>query len=121
MKDQLPDWMKEFPGAITVCDREGNILYMNQKSCKTFEMYGGEKLLGENLAGCHPEPARSRLKELLNAGRLNTYTIEKQGIKKIVYQSPWYIKGEYMGIVELSLEIPFELQHFSRDQPDLPC
>jgi hypothetical protein len=32
----LNDWIKVFNGAITVCDREGIILSMNEKSCKTF-------------------------------------------------------------------------------------
>ncbi len=44
----------------------------------------------------------------------NVYTIEKNGIKKLIYQSPWYENGEYAGFVELSLEIPFELPHFVR-------
>jgi hypothetical protein len=121
MINQMPDWIREFPGAITICDKEGIILYMNEKSCKTFEKDGGALLIGKNLADCHPEPSRSLVKELLISAKLNVYTIEKAGIKKIVYQSPWYVKSEYMGIVEMSLEIPFEMPHFIRKQPDLPC
>ena len=40
--------------------------------------------------------------------------IEKKGIKKFVYQSPWYQEGQYAGFVEFVLEIPFELPHFVR-------
>ena len=40
--------------------------------------------------------------------------IEKNGVKKIIYQSPWYKEGEYAGFVELSLEIPLEMPHFIR-------
>jgi hypothetical protein len=43
----------------------------------------------------------------------NVYTIEKNGVKKLIYQSPWYYNGEYAGFVELSLEIPFEMEHCS--------
>ena len=44
----------------------------------------------------------------------NVYTIEKNGLKKLIYQSPWYQNGAYAGFIELSLEIPFELPHFVR-------
>ena len=63
---------------------------------------------------CHPEPARAKTERLLAAREKNVYTIEKNGVKKLIYQSPWYRNGEYAGFVELSLEIPFELPHFIR-------
>ncbi|MBI5020692.1 MAG: PAS domain-containing protein [Ignavibacteriales bacterium] len=107
-------WVNEFPGAVTVCDENGIILEMNEKAIKTFESDGGAKLIGTNLIECHPEPSRSKLIELLKTQRRNVYTIEKNGIKKIIYQSPWYTDGKYSGLVELSLEIPFELPHFVR-------
>jgi hypothetical protein len=44
----------------------------------------------------------------------NAYTIEKNGIKKLIYQTPWYENGVYQGFVELSLEIPFEMKHAVR-------
>ncbi|MDD5503070.1 MAG: diguanylate cyclase [Candidatus Thermoplasmatota archaeon] len=108
------DWVKEFPGAVTVCDRDGIILEMNEKACKTFAKDGGAALVGKNVLGCHPEPAKSKLKGMLSAGKSNVYTIEKSGVKKLIYQSPWYENGKYMGFVELSLEIPFEMPHFVR-------
>ena len=109
-------WVQEFPGAVTVCDRNGIILAMNDKSVRTFENSGGAALIGSNLYDCHPEPSRTRLQELIQAGRTNVYTIEKKGIKKLIYQSPWYENGAYRGFVELSLEIPFEMPHFVRDE-----
>ena len=107
-------WVQEFPGAVTVCDRDGIILAMNDKSVRTFENSGGAALIGSDLFACHPEPSRTKVKELLSAGRPNVYTIEKNGIKKLIFQSPWYKDGQYAGFVELSLEIPFELPHFLR-------
>jgi transcriptional regulator with PAS, ATPase and Fis domain len=107
-------WVQEFPGAVTVCDRDGVILAMNDKSARTFESDGGAALIGSNLLACHPELSRTKVKELLASGRPNIYTIEKKGIKKLIYQSPWYEKGVYSGFVELSLEIPFEIPHFVR-------
>ena len=88
---------------------------MNDKSCETFEKDGGKKLIGHNLMDCHPEPAKLKLAELLETQRKNVYTIEKDGKKKLILQSPWFEKGIYKGIVELSLEIPFEIPHFIRD------
>jgi PAS domain S-box-containing protein len=114
MKSADRNWFKEFPSAITVCDKEGIIIYMNDKSCKTFEKDGGEKLIGTNVLDCHPEPSRTKLKKMLSEGKTNSYTIEKNGIKKIIHQSPWFEKGAYSGFVELSIEIPLTMPHFKR-------
>jgi hypothetical protein len=109
-----PDWYTEFPGAITICDPSGIILEMNRKSEMTFAADGGRSLIGTNVLDCHPEPARSKLLHLLQSGERNVYTIEKNGIRKLIYQSPWYDDGAYAGFVELSLEIPAEMPHFVR-------
>ncbi len=112
----MPDhsWIKEFPGAVTVCDAQGVILEMNDKAVKTFQAQGGASLIGCNLMDCHPQPAQVKLGRLLEAGQRNVYTIEKNGVKKLIYQSPWYQDGQYAGFVELSLEIPPEIPHFVR-------
>lgn len=107
-------WIKEFPAAVTVCDADGIILEMNDKAARTFEKDGGYKLVGSNMLDCHPDPARSKVERLLAAREKNVYTIEKNGVKKMIFQSPWYQNGEYAGFVELSLEIPFEMEHFIR-------
>jgi transcriptional regulator with PAS, ATPase and Fis domain len=107
-------WIKEFPAAITVCDAEGILLEMNDKAAKTFEKDGGRKLIGSNMLDCHPNVARTKTERLLAVRAKNVYTIEKNGVKKLIYQSPWYHNGEYAGFVELSLEIPVELPHFIR-------
>ena len=107
-------WVKEFPGAITVCNADGIILEMNDKAARTFEKDGGASLVGRNMLDCHPEPARGKTERLLAARQKNVYTIEKNGIKKLIFQSPWYKDGQYSGFVEISLEIPFELPHFVR-------
>jgi len=107
-------WDKEFPGAITVCDTQGKIIFMNDRALRMFAKDGGGELLGQNLLDCHPEPSRTKLRHLLESGEANTYTIEKKGIKKLIHQSPWYQDGAYAGLVELGLEIPLELPHFLR-------
>ena len=107
-------WVKGFPGEVTVCDRSGIIVDMNDQSIEAFAEDGGEKLIGANILDCHPEPARSKLLEMMASERANIYTIEKNGVKKLIYQTPWYKNGEYAGFVELSLPIPFEMPHFIR-------
>jgi PAS domain-containing protein len=108
------DWIKSFPAAITVCDIQGIILEMNDKAIDVFREDGGEKLLGTNLLNCHPEPARAQLQTMLKTQKPNYYTIEKRGIRKLIYQVPWYQNGIYAGFVELSLPIPNEMPHFIR-------
>ncbi|GAB4480661.1 MAG: hypothetical protein OHK0031_01990 [Anaerolineales bacterium] len=108
------NWLKEFPAAVTVCDPDGILLEMNDKAAQTFASDGGYALIGKNMLDCHPAPARVKAERLLAARQKNVYTIEKRGIKKLIYQSPWYQNGQYAGFVELSLEIPFELPHFLR-------
>ena len=108
------DWIKEFPAAVTVCDENGNLLAVNDKAAKTFEKDGGSNLIGCNMLDCHPEHARIKTEALLAGREKNVYTIEKNGIKKLIYQSPWYCDGQYAGFVELSLEIPFDMPHFIR-------
>ncbi|RPI21464.1 MAG: diguanylate cyclase [Chloroflexota bacterium] len=107
-------WIKEFPGSITVCDREGIILAMNDKSALTFEEQGGATLIGQNVLDCHPEQARAKLKAMIDGQQKNIYTIEKKGVKKLVYQVPWYRDGAYAGFVEVILEIPEQMPHFIR-------
>lgn len=108
-------WIKEFPAAITVCNTEGIILEMNDKSAKTFEKDGGYALVGKNLLECHPDPARGKLERLMDGRQKNVYTIEKNGFKKLIYQSPWFKDGKYAGFVEISFEIPTEMPHFIRN------
>jgi transcriptional regulator with PAS, ATPase and Fis domain len=114
MKTPKHTWVKEFPGAIMVCDPQGIILEMNDKSEKTYEEDGGLALIGKNVLDCHPEPARGKLERMLEERQTNIYTIEKNGVKKLIYQAPWFEDGEYAGFLEMSVEIPFELPHFVR-------
>lgn len=110
------DWIKGFAGAVTVCDTEGRILEMNDKSREVFAAHGGAALVGTNVLDCHPEPSRSKLAAMMRERRENVYTIKKNGRKKLIYQTPWYRDGAYAGFVELALEIPWDLPHFDRDK-----
>ena len=111
---QIPAMAKELSFAITVCDTEAIILYMNDRSISTFQKYGGADIIGTNLFDYHHGTSGVKLRELLDTQTKNAYTIEKNGIKKMIYQSPWLKDGEFAGLIELSLEIPMEMEHFVR-------
>ena len=107
-------WFADFPAAITICDRDGKILAMNAKAGQTFAKEGGRELIGRNVLDCHPGAARRKLQDMLRDGAVNACTIEKNEVKKLIYQAPWYDGGELAGIVEIALELPGEIPHFIR-------
>jgi len=108
------DWVLEFPGAVTVCDANGVITAMNDEAARVFAEDGGRSLIGKNVLACHPEPARTKLAEMMSEKLPNAYTIEKAGVRKLIYQSPWTVNGSFRGFVELSFRIPADLPHFTR-------
>lgn len=110
----MENWKDGVDFAITVCDTDGITLEMNAKSRATFAKSGGGELVGKSLVDCHPEPAKTKLKSLLAEPRVNAYTIEKNGVKKLIYQAPWTKDGKFAGLVELSLVIPADMPHFVR-------
>ena len=107
-------WLDGMEVAITVCDREGVIVYMNEQAARTFAADGGKALLGKKLWECHPEAANEKIRRLMAAEAANSYTIEKKGVRKLVHQAPWHENGEFAGMVEFSLVIPSSLPHFVR-------
>ncbi|MCU0291651.1 MAG: PAS domain-containing protein [Thermoanaerobaculaceae bacterium] len=107
-------WVDELPAAVTVTDREGRITAMNRRAATTFASEGGLELLGTDVFACHPEPSRSKLKELYATAAPNHYTISKAGQKKVIHQLPWFVDGELAGFVEISIPIPETLPHFDR-------
>lgn len=108
IRNDLPEWIHSIDVSITVCDENGIILFMNHKSATTFQKHGGFGLLGKNLFDCHPEPASGKLRELLKSGKSNAYTVESDGRRKMICQTPWVRDGYFAGLVELSIDLPDE-------------
>ncbi|MDR2085014.1 MAG: diguanylate cyclase [Bacteroidales bacterium] len=106
----MSNFFDELNIAITVCNTDGKVLWMNDKS----KSVNKGDFVGQSLLDCHPEPAKTKLLELLDNHNTNAYTIEKGDVKKLIYQTPWFENGEFAGYVELSIEIPFEMPHFVR-------
>lgn len=73
------NWFKEAEISLTVADKEGKIIYMNDLANLTFAKYGD--LIGRSLYECHSENSNSKIKLMLKEGSSNIYTIEKLGKK----------------------------------------
>lgn len=107
-------WAEEMNCAVTVCDTEGKILFMNKKSRDTF--CKGETMVGQSLIPCHSQRSLDIQKELLETGGVNAYTITKKGQKKMIYQTAWKEDGIVKGLVEISMVIPADMPHYDRDK-----
>ena len=105
----MHNWSKSLQVALTVCDKNGVIVEMNERSAKYFADQGGWSLLGRSLLDCHSEPARSQIKDMLVNPRSNTYIVEKRGARHLIHQSPWYDNGQLGGYVEFIVEVGDEI------------
>ena len=107
-------WSDQFEGAVTICNRDGIVTYMNETSKKQFAKEGGADLIGKNLLNCHSEESRMKLIGMLESPSTNIYTIEKAGVKKIINQSPYYENGVFSGMIEISFVLPEPMAHHIR-------
>ncbi len=108
------NWAENAQAAITVCNEDAIIIFMNKKARQVFSGRG-ENLIGSSLYDCHNEKSAEKIKELLQEGSTNNYTISKNGIKKMIHQQAWFKEdGSVGGLTEISFEIPEEMPHFVR-------
>lgn len=111
----VPDWAFRMNCAVTVADADCNIIYMNERSRQTFANRGGADLIGHNLMEYHNENSKAIIRRLLAEGGTNAYTIEKEGVKKMIFQTAWKDdEGKVAGLVELSMILPDHLPHYIR-------
>jgi len=110
----LEDFLGAVDGAITVCDADFRLLYMNEKSKATFGGPEGAPAIGDSLAGCHKPASLEKMKAILAEGEPNVYTISKGGVRKLIWQAPWTKDGAVAGLVEISLPLPASMPHYDR-------
>ena len=106
------DYFKNLNLAITVCDKDGNVLYQNDSS---IDVNGDTR--GKNLMDCHNENSKKIIHHLIDEADTNAYTISKKGKKKLIYQTPWYEDDATQtvgGLIEFSIIIPEDMPHFDR-------
>ncbi len=115
MEKIIPDWAYGMNCAVTVADADCNIIYMNERSRLTFANRGGADLIGHNLMDYHNDNSKAIIRRLLAEGGTNAYTIEKEGVRKMIFQSAWRDEqGKIAGLVELSMIIPENMPHYVR-------
>lgn len=108
------DFLDQIDVSITACDTKGTAIYMNAGANEVFASAGGYDLIGKNLADCHPGESGERFQRLLGSQKLQAYTIEKAGKRKLIYQVPMFREGQFVGYVEFSLPMPEQVPHFVR-------
>ena len=79
------DFFKGINIAVTVSDKNGNVIYQNDSS---IEVNGDAR--GRNLEQCHNSKSWEMICHMLKEDVSNVYTISKKGKKKLIYQTPWY-------------------------------
>jgi transcriptional regulator with PAS, ATPase and Fis domain len=110
------DWIRGFPVALVICDRKGMLTYLNDAAAAMYAPFGGYALLGKSVFdGCHKQQASNdKMIEIMETRKPHTYSIERDGVKRLIHQMPHIIDDEVIGIVELAIVIPFEMPHFVR-------
>lgn len=97
--------------AATVCDREGIVLYQNDRAIKR----DGD-VMGKNLFNCHGEKAGAMIRHMMDAGATNTYQIIRHGKHKLLHQTPWFdAEGAVAGLIELAIDLPEDMRVLNRD------
>ncbi|MDE7427225.1 MAG: PAS domain-containing protein [Muribaculaceae bacterium] len=113
-KELLPRWAMGVDCAITVVDTECRIIFMNERSRQTFASRGD--IMGHDIMEYHNPRSQAIIRRLLDEGGSNAYTIHKNGVKKMIYQTAWHKPdGAIGGLVELSMIIPEEMPHYIRN------
>ena len=69
-------YFQEADIAVTVCDKTGKIIDMNEQS-RQVNLKPGQELIGSNVLDCHPEPARSMLEDDASGAKARLYDREE--------------------------------------------
>ena len=102
----MNDFLYELDFTISVCNKEGEIIYMNKKCADSFGKEGGLSLVGSNILDCHPEPSKSRLKEMMLTHETQSYMKGEGQKKRLIHQTPVYKNGEFDGYIECIIPLP---------------
>ncbi len=110
----VADLLEELNISITVTDREGQIIYLNQASAQVNAKGGGKQLVGRQVRDCHSDRSKDIIEQLMQ-GSTNVYTIDKRGQHKLIYQTPWKKDGKIQGLIEFSLVLPADMPNYVRE------
>jgi transcriptional regulator with PAS, ATPase and Fis domain len=107
-------YFDEISNPITICDIEGIIVYMNKASQKMLEKYDSGNLIGKSLYDCHNHHSNEIIKRLIDKEESNSYFTLKNGVKKFIHQTPWYVDGKMSGLIEIVTVLPSDLPTYER-------
>ena len=108
----IPEWAEGLTCVFTICDADGKIIFMNERSRATFARHGD--LIGHNLFDYHRPESQAKIRHMLATGEDNTYKVVKEGVEKLIHQTPWRRDGKIAGMVELSIVLPTDMKTIVR-------
>ncbi|MGD0400433.1 MAG: diguanylate cyclase [Syntrophobacteraceae bacterium] len=109
------DWLDQIEVIISSCNEHGITTFMNRRGSETFAKAGGYQLIDKSMIDCHPEGSvRNKFVKLMESQKFNCYTIDRNGKKTLVYQTPLFNDGAFVGYNEMILPIPETMPHFVR-------
>ena len=110
---QTFDYLENVAFAATVCDKDGVVLYQNERAR---QRDGG--VVGKNLYDCHSKKSGAMIRHMIETGDSNTYEIIRHAKRKLLHQTPWYDEdtGEVAGLIEVAIDLPDEYPTFNRDK-----
>jgi len=107
-------YFNEIQNPVTICDIKGIVVYMNKAAEKMLEKYDNKNLIGKSLYECHNSHSNEIIKRLIENEESNSYFTLKNGVKKFVHQTPWYIDGKMSGLIEIITVLPGDVPTFER-------
>ena len=109
---QTFDYLETVAFAATVCDKDGVVLYQNERAR---QRDGG--VVGKNLYNCHSKKSGEMIRHMILTGESNSYEIIRHGKRKLLHQTPWRDdEGNVAGLIEVAIDLPDEYPTFNRDK-----
>lgn len=96
--------------SVTVCDRDGIVLYQNDLA----RANDGD-VVGKNLFDCHNEHSAKMIRHMLETGSSHTLESIRDGRRKLYHRTPWFdASGAVAGLIEFGIPLPatYPVQNF---------
>ena len=91
--------------SVVICNLAHEIVYMNPTAIKSYEKYGGDKLIGKSLLGCHNAESCERIQQVIDwfaedESHNIIYTSQNEKQNKDVYMVALRDQGKLIGYYE---------------------
>ncbi|MCQ2306324.1 MAG: PAS domain-containing protein [Bacteroidales bacterium] len=97
------DYFENAVFSVTVCDKDGVVLYQNAVARER----DGD-VVGKNLYGCHGKKSAEMIRHMMETGASNTYEVVRDGKRRLIHHTPWFEKpaDTVAGLVEIAMDLP---------------